>query len=221
MTRLDHGSIKAALKYLEKIKIFTIVQLSNLLKCSVPNARLKLKQWHTFTSYNQNGRYYTLPQVPRFDQFGLWHHKNVSFSKHGNLRKTLVHLVVSAKAGLSGKQLGQLLGLTPQSFLHHFRNCPGICREKHGGVFVYFSDEISVYEKQVRNRRSLVVQKTVVRISDSEAIMILVAVIKDHGISAEGIIALPELKKSKIKLAAVRSFFEEYGLGKKIPDSQP
>jgi hypothetical protein len=216
MGRLDHGAIKTALKHLEKIKIFTIGQLSNLLKCSVPTARLKLKQWDTFTSYNQNGRYYTLPQVPRFDHFGLWHYKNVSFSKHGNLRKTLVHLVGSAAAGLSGKQLGQLLGLSPQSFLHHFRDCPGISREKHDGVFVYFSDEVSIYEKQVRNRRSVVV-----RITDSEAIMILVAVIKHHGISVEEILALPEMKKDKMKLAAIQSFFEEHGLGKKIPDSRP
>ncbi len=220
MTRLDHDTINKALRHLERLKIFTIGQLSAVLKCSVPNARLKLKQWRTFTSYNQNGSYYTLPQIPRFDHYGLWHHKNVSFSKHGNLRKTLTHLVASATAGLSGKQLGDILGLSPQSFLHHFRNCPGICREKYDGVFIYFSDKISVCAKQVRNRQSLV-RQAVVRVSDSEAIMILVAVIRRHGISAEEILALPEMKKNKMKLATIQSFFEEHGLGKKIPDSQP
>jgi len=139
MARLDNDTIKAALRHLEKLKIFTIGQLSSVLKCSVPSARLKLRQWRTFTSYNQNGRYYTLPQIPKFDHYGLWHYKNVSFSRHGNLRKTLTNLVASATAGLSGKQLGERLGLSPQSFLHHFRNCPGICREKLDGVFVYFS----------------------------------------------------------------------------------
>lgn len=215
MARLNHDTIKAALRHLEKSKIFTIGQLSSALKCSVPSTRLKLKQWRTFTSYNQNGRYYTLPQVPRFDHYGLWHHKNVSFSKHGNLGKTLAHLVASATGGLSGKQLGERLGLSPQSFLHHFRNCPGICREKHDGVFVYFSDKISVYEKQVRNRRSLIVRQAFVRVSDSEAIMILVAVIRHHGISVEEILALPEMKKNKMKLPAIQSFFEDHGLGKK------
>ncbi len=221
MARLDHETIKTALKHLEKSKIFTVGQLSSALKCSIPSARLKLKQWRTFTSYNQNGRYYTLPQIPRFDHYGLWHHKHVSFSKHGNLGKTIAHLVASATAGLSGKQLGELLGLPPQSFLHHFRNCPGICREKHNGVFVYFSDKISVYEKQVRNRQSLFVPRAIDRISDSEAIMILVAVIRHHLVTAEEILALPEMKKNKMKLAAIQNFFEEHGLGKKIPDSQP
>ncbi len=135
---------------MRRLKVFTVGELASVLKCSIPNARLKLKQWRTYTSYNQNGRYYAMPQVPRFNHHGLWHHENVAFFKHGNLKKTIVHLVSCSPAGLSGRQLGELLGLSPQSFLHHFRNCPGICREKHDGVYVYFSDDISVFERQVQ-----------------------------------------------------------------------
>lgn len=221
MARLNQDTIKAAWRHLEKAKIFTIGELTCLLKCSLPNARLKLKQWRTYTSYNQNGRFYALPQVPRFDHHGLWHHKNVAFSKHGNLKKTIVHLVISAPAGLTGRQLGELLGLSPRSFLHHFRNCPGICREKHDGVYVYFSDDTSVYERQVQQRRSLVFRPAVVTISDPEAVMILVAIIRHHGISAEQVLALPEIKKSKMKLQAIQDFLQYHGLGKKIPDSRP
>jgi hypothetical protein len=221
MARLDQDTIKAAWRHLEKVKVFTIGQLTSALKCSIPNARLKLKQWQTYTSYNQNGRFYALPQVPRFDHHGLWHHKNVDFSKHGNLKKTVVHLVTSSPTGLTGRQLGELLGLSPQSFLHHFRKCPGICREKHDGVYVYFSDDTSVYKQQVQQRRSFICQPAVVPISDPEAIMILVAIIKHHGISAEQILALPEIKKSKIKLQAIQGFLQYHGLGKKIPDSRP
>ncbi len=90
MARLDPNTVKAIYKQLEKHKIFTIVELADLLKCSISNARLKLRQWNTYTSYNQNGRYYTLPQVPRFDQHGLWRYENAAFSKHGSLKKTIV-----------------------------------------------------------------------------------------------------------------------------------
>lgn len=221
MARLDPNTVKAACKKLEKHKIFTIGELTALLKCSIPNARLKLRQWQTYTSYNQNGRYYALPQVPRFDRHGLWRYENAAFSKHGNLKQTIVHLVVSAPAGLTGKQLGDLLGLLPQSFLHHFRNCPGTRREKHDGVYVYFSEDSSVYEKQVRERREIVYRPKVVAISDLEAVKILVAIIKHHGISAEQILALPEIQKSKMKLKAVKGFLQYHGLEKKIPDTSP
>jgi len=221
MTRLDQDTIKAAWRHVEKAKVFTIGELASFLKCSIPNARLKLKLWRTYTSYNQNGRFYALPQVPRFGHHGLWHYEDVAFSKHGNLKKTIVHLVTSAPTGLTGRQLGELLGLSPQSFLHHFRNCPGILREKHDGVYVYFADGVSVYERQVQQRRSLACRPPIVPITDPEAILILVAIIKHHGISAEDILALSEVKKSKIKLKSIQGFLEYHGLVKKIPDSPP
>ena len=219
MARLNQDTVKTALQHLEQIKIFNIGELAYVLTCSVPNARLKLKQWRAYTSYNQNGKYYTLPQVPRFNQHGLWRYKDVAFSKHGNLKKSIIHLVTVSTAGLSGKQLGELLGLSPQSFLHHFRKCPGIYREKYGGVYIYFSDTEEVRKKQLRQRSSFVERSTIVTISDPEAVMILVAIIQHHGISTEDILALPEIKKRKMKPARIEGFMEFHGLLKKNPDS--
>jgi len=220
MTRLDLETIEIAKRHLEKVKVFTINELASELKCSIPNARMKLKQWQTYTSYNKNGRFYVLPQVPKFNQHGLWHYKSIAFSRHGNLKKTIIYLVNSADAGLSGRELGDLLDLSPQSFLHHFRNCQGIRREKYEGVFVYFSDQSSIYERQNQQRISFACRLSLVKLTDSEAIMILVAVIRYHDLSAEDILALPEIKKSKIKLVDIKSFLEHHGLGKKIPDSR-
>ncbi|MGM0656893.1 MAG: hypothetical protein ACQETR_16495 [Thermodesulfobacteriota bacterium] len=221
MGRLDPEKIKTVWHRLEKAKIFNIGDLASLLTCSVPNARLKLKQWQAFTSYNQNGKYYTLPQVPRFDDHGLWRYRDAAFSRHGNLKKTVIHVVSVSPAGLSGKQLGEILGLSPQSFLHHFRQCPGIHREKHDGVFIYFSDVDEVYEKQLQERTSVASRSAIVTLSDPEAVLILVAVIRQHGISAEEILALPEIKKSKITLSAVKGFMAYHGLLKKTPDFRP
>ncbi|MBT8339991.1 MAG: hypothetical protein KJP07_08255 [Desulfatitalea sp.] len=220
MARLTQDIIKAAWQQLEKLKIFNILELASVLTCSIPNARLKLKQWGAYTSYNQNGKYYTLPQFPQFNQHGLWRYKNVAFSKHGNLKKTIVHIVTTSPAGLSGKQLGELLGLSPQSFLHHFRQCQGIYREKHDGVYIYFSGTDEMFEKQIQQRNSLVHRSAIVTISDPEAVMILVAIIGQHGITAEAIMDLPEIKTSKMKLTNIQGFMDYHGLLKKIPGSR-
>jgi len=218
MARLNQDTIKAAYRYFEKLKVFNIGELSSVLTCSIPSARLKIKQWQAYTSYNQNGKYYTLPQIPQFDRYGLWRYKDVGFSKYGNLKKTIIHLVTTSPVGLSGKQLGETLGLSPQSFLHHFRECPGIYREKHDGVFVYFSDVDDICERQVQQRSSLICSSPIVTISDTEAILILVAIIRQHGISAEDIAALSEIKKCRIKLNSIKGFMKSNGLLKKIPD---
>jgi hypothetical protein len=73
-----------ALDYFSQQKIITLEQLIGLLECSAITARRRLKQWQTYTSINKNGRYYTLPQIPEFDQSGLWRYQTVLFSKHGN-----------------------------------------------------------------------------------------------------------------------------------------
>ena len=156
MPRIDSDTIKLALKICKREKIFTLPKLVSILDCSTRTAQTKLKLWNAYTSYNQNGRYYTLPEIPQFNHHGLWWHKDVAFSKNGNLKKTIVHLVNVSPSGLIGKQLGDLLGLVPQSFLLNDRDCPGICREKHDGVYVYFANNASVYEKQVQQRRSII-----------------------------------------------------------------
>ena len=102
MVRLNQEIIQVALRHFERCKLFTIAQLSSFLNCSVANARLKVKQWSCYTSYNQNGKYYTLPGVAQFNQYGLWRYQDVAFSKHGNLKQTIVHLVASSAGGLSG-----------------------------------------------------------------------------------------------------------------------
>jgi hypothetical protein len=219
MPRIDPDTYKLAIVTVKREKIFTLKKLVTILGCSSRTAQTKLKSWKSHTSYNQNGKYYTLPAVPEFDLNGLWRYKDAAFSRHGNLKKTVIHLVTSAPAGLSGRQLGELLGLSPQSFLHHFCNCPGICREKHNGVYVYFADDTLVYESQVRQRRSIVSRPPIVTITDPEAIMILVAIIKHHGISAEDILTLPEIKKSKLTQPAIQGFLEYHGLEKKNLDS--
>lgn len=215
---ITKSKIEVTKAIIKKEKIFTLQRIVSILECSSRTAQTKLKLWKTYTSYNQNGKYYTLPEVPEFNQHGLWRYKHVAFSKHGNLKKTVVHLVSVSPAGLSGRQLGELLGLSPQSFLHHFRGCLGIHREKHDGVFVYFSDNREVLEKQLQQRNALACRSAMGTISDSEAVMILVAVIRHHGIAAEEILTLPEIKKSRMTPANIQGFMEYHGLLKKMPD---
>jgi hypothetical protein len=133
-------------------KVLTVRQLVELLGCSIPTVRNRLKRWRAHTSYNHNGAYYTLPAIPRFDEHGLWRYKSVGFSKHGNLKRTLLQLVRDSPAGLDAAEIGRLLGLPPRSFLSHFRNVPGLSRERLEGRFVYFCDEPEVFSRQRQSR---------------------------------------------------------------------
>ncbi len=219
MSIIEAADLAFARSTLKKEKIFTLPALVEILQCSSRTGQTKLKMWKTYTSYNQNGKYYTLPEIPIFDEMGLWRFKNVAFSRYGNLKKTIIHMVGASTSGLSGRELGKILGLAPQSFVHHFRDVPGLRREKHGGVFVYFSGESNVYNKQVRERTSGTLPA--LALSAGDAVMILVAVIKNHGISMEDILMLPEVKKSKLSKSVVQHFLYSHGLLKKNQATLP
>lgn len=219
--KLDSETIDFARSTLMKEKVFTLERLISLLNCSRRTAQTKLSRWKTYTSYNKNSMFYTFPGIPKFDVHGLWWYKNIAFSKFGNLKSTIVHLVNSSESGLTGKEFGDLLGLASQNFVHHFRDCPGIRREKHGGVFIHFSDKSGSYKQQVRRRIATLLPTVKNTISEGDAIMILVAIIKHHDISTKEILALPEINKSGVSELAVRNFMEFHGLLKKIPVTRP
>ena len=213
MPRIDTETIKSARVSLKRKKVFDFPMLLFLLNCSVRSGRSKLKQWHAHTSYNNNGQYYALPDVPRFNEDGLWWYRGAYFSKYGTLKNTVVHLIGVSPTGLTGEQIGRIVGLDPRSFLFHFRDAPGIQREKHQGVYVYFSDDESRYEQQVANRLEEIALGE--SIGDADAIVILVALIKHHDITADHIAELPEVMERKLQAMAIDNYLRQHGLPKK------
>lgn len=220
MSRIDPEIINRTYAVLKKEKVFTLERLVLILECSSRTAQTKLKQWKAYTSYNQNGRYYTMPEVPCFDMNGLWCYEDKYFSKNGNLKKTVVYLIRMSEEGLSGDQIGKLVGLSPRSFLHHISGSAGIRREKRGGVYIYFSDDPEKYKNQVQNRMTDDIHRAK-PLSDADAVIILSALIKHHSISVEDIMALPAVKARKISSFSIHKFLKCHDLEKKTLGTRP
>ena len=175
---IDPQTEQLTSKEFKKRKIMTVLQLAELLDCSIPTVRIRLRAWRALTSYNQNGRYYTLPAIPTFDAYGLWRYQGIFFSRYGNLKQTLLQLVRLSPMGLEASQIGRLLGLDPRSFLSHFRGIPGLYRERRQRQFIYFCDEPSVLVEQ-KQRRERATEKALIEIpSDTEAVLVLADLIK-------------------------------------------
>ena len=71
------------------------------------------------------------------------------------------------------------------------------------------------YERQVKNR-VIPVDRVVKPLTESETIVILVALIKHQAFTAEKLIALPDVQKNKISTESINIFLEKHGLQKKI-----
>lgn len=208
-----NSSDDTVLAFFREKKILTIDQLSQLLRCSPITARRRLKQWQAITSYNRNNRYYTLPSVPVFDKKGLWHCRGASFSKHGSCKQTVVHLVQLSEKGLSNTELAGVLGENPNSLLAHFKEIPGITKERHGRDIVYFSCDEQVYNRQRRNRFPPEPSAAALP-SDAQAILILVELIHHPGLSVDELIQQLGGKGHTVHSDAVLALFDQYGIKK-------
>ena len=195
-------------------KFINIGQLAKWLKCSVITARRRLKKWQSYTSINNNGRYYTLPQIPVFDENGLWKYKTVLFSKHGNLKQTIVALITESEKGLSAVEIAEFVDLVANSsFLSRFKSVPGVRREKHQGRFIYLSDHPQIYSRQKQTRASR--RAGAGFPSDSEAVEILVQLIKYPDLGIEQLAAKVSKPGKAVGPAMIRRFLRFHDLLKK------
>lgn len=210
---------KRVLQAFVRQKVLTIEQIVNLLQCAVITVRRRLKQWNTFTSINKNGRYYTLPQIPVFDENGLWCYQSVLFSKHGNLKQTIIELIRQSQSGMSTAELANILDLAPSSYLFtQIKNAPDIQREKHQGRFVYFSDSTDRYHRQ-KQTRALRCLDVVNQPTDAESVLILIEFIKHPGVKAEQLSHRIKKRGKQIAPGVIQRFLQSHDLLKKTPDT--
>jgi len=209
----------AVVQLFRRKQVMRITDIAELLYCSIPTVRGRLKQWGTFTSYNRNGSYYTLPDVPRFDIHGLWKYQGVFFSRSGNLTRTILRLVENSDNGLDAHELGELLGLVPRSFISYLRRIPGMQPEKAQGRLVYFCADRQKHQRQKQGRNDEG-QRTLEQLpADVEAIQILVDWIKHQGSSCEECARRLRRGGMRIEVATIRNLLAHHGVEKKTPDT--
>jgi hypothetical protein len=141
-------AVGSVLRRWRRKKVITLPELMAQLRTSLRTLRRRLKAWGALASFNYNSRFYTLPDLPHFDEHGLWFHRQIGFSRHGHLPQTIVALVHQSPGGLSAAELGQRLRLEPRSFLWQFHQHPDLQREKYQGHYVYFTADPTVATRQ-------------------------------------------------------------------------
>ena len=202
-------------------KILTIRELCFALGCSRTTARRRLREWQALTSYDHNGRYYTLPGIHEFSKHGLWQYRGVHFSKHGTLKNTIIHFVTSSKAGLSNNELAEIIGTNPHSFMPQYKELPEVRRERHGRQIVYYSSEPERYEAQKQSR--FPPQPSAAKLPpDALSVLILVARIQNPQSSiAELARTLSEQGQDVVEEEKIHGLLTHHGLLKKTPDTMP
>jgi hypothetical protein len=180
------------------------------------------------SSFNHAGRYYTLADVPQFDQRGLWFHRNAGFSCAGTLKATVVELVEGSAAGMTPKDLLALLKLpvanTLYNTLHALRHEARIGHQELDGYHLYISTDRQRANQQLMERRQVVRQEpsTPVPMSEETVIAVLVEALQGAEVlvSASMVASRLAARGVAVTAAQVERIFTRYGLepGKKTVD---
>ena len=197
-------------------KVITLAELMDALRTSLRTLRRRLKAWGALASFNHNSRFYTLPELPQFDEHGLWFHREIGFSRHGHLPQTIVALVRQSPSGLTAAQLGQRLRLDPRSFLWQFHQHPDLQREKHQGHYVYFATDPTVATRQKTLRNAALAPVPLP--SAEETIAVLVQAMQHPERSPEQLATHLRSAYPHLSAEAIVALFAHHGLTlKKTP----
>lgn len=151
---------------LMRTKIATLDELKQALGTSVDVTIFrKLKPLGYLTSYSHRGRYYTLREIARFDETGLWSHASVWFSQLGTLLSTAESFVNRSPRGYLADELAGILHVDVQDSLHQLAQQRRVNRQMVSGLYLYTSIDRTIQQGQLITRRNVEAVPTVVNAS--------------------------------------------------------
>ncbi len=141
-------------KLLRKRKVATIVELKQALGTEVDMTVFrKLKQLEYLSSYSHRGKFYTLTDIPCFDENGLWSIRGVRFSRVGTLLDTAESVVENSEQGYFADELRWLLQVEVKEALRTLLRQGRLAREEVTGRYWYCSSQTLKKQQQRLARR--------------------------------------------------------------------
>jgi hypothetical protein len=135
-------------------RIATIDELKTALGTDVAiTVYRKLKEVPYHTSYSHRGRYYTLDEVARFDDKGLWSYRDVCFSIFGNLMATAEAFVKQSEAGYYSGELEHVLNVGVKGCLLKLVRQGRITRKRVSGLYLYCANSRDRMQTQLLARQ--------------------------------------------------------------------
>ena len=141
-------------KLIVKNKMATMVQMKETMGTTVDGTIFrKLRELSYLRSYSHRGKYYTLPEVVRFNEQGLWSYRGVYFSNQGSLLNTIEHHVDYSISGYFEHELESLLDVGVRVAVLKLLTENRIARQKVSGRYLYCSSRTKKRKRQCNDRK--------------------------------------------------------------------
>jgi hypothetical protein len=171
------------IRLLQSKDVVTFEEMQNALGAASRATTFRyLKQVQYMRSYNHNGRYYTFRDPTRFDRWGLCSHEDIYFSRDGELGNTVRRLVGESEAGMTQRELQNLLKVRVQVLLLEAVRHDQIRRELVEGFYLYLHNDPAIGNTQLKSRHERIASRRFlqdsVKIDDHIIIEVLLILIR-------------------------------------------
>ena len=204
-----------------------VVDLEDLYEAAGTSSRMtvfrRLKEIGYHSSFSNGGRYYTLSDIPVFNDHGLWFYEDIGFSEAGTLKETVARQVDEGVEGHTHAELKHMLRVRVYNTLHELVEQGRIGRERWRRVSLYVSVDPERAAAQVARREEVarVLAEALRVLTDEETIEVLVEALRaapeipPHRLVAERLAA----RGVRIAPRLVAQVYERFGMeaGKKTP----
>jgi hypothetical protein len=180
-----------------------VVDLTTLCRTLDTTSRMsvfrRLKETRYLSSYTHRGAYYTLTDIPDFDEYGLWFHQSVGFSRTGTLKATLVELVNNSAAGYLHRELEALLRIRVQNTLTQLIRERLLRRKRMEELYLYLSVQARRAAAQVAKRHERMTMTTEdFALPDDTVIEVLLEVVR-----AGAVFVMPPVVAERLRVRGV------------------
>jgi len=212
---------QASVKAIEKLfRRRPVVDLDALYRTLETRSRMsvfrRLRGFEYLSSYTHAGRYYTLAEIPCFDEEGLWCSRDIGFSRAGTLKESVARLVESGEVGRTHRELEELLRVRVHNTLLSLVREGRIDRQRIETMYLYVSVEAERASQQMAGRRERLTssEKAASALTSSTIIEVLVEVIQTGQRRVTPIDVVKRLIDRGVPVTAeqVGQIFNRYGL---------
>ncbi|MDM8552342.1 hypothetical protein QUF72_19810 [Desulfobacterales bacterium HSG2] len=164
------------------------------------------------SSHTHAGRYYTLKNIPQFDDHGLWFHRGIGFSEFVTLRNTVTEAVRSSADGMTRHELHGLLRVNVRDTLLSLVRAELIDREKIRGLYIYVDTDHDRADRQLSQRKARI--RKIEPLPAATIIEVLAEAIHAGGAPASPSVLAerPDSRGVAVNVCQIRKVFATYGM---------
>jgi hypothetical protein len=210
---------------LRRKRIATMSTLCEQMDVSHMTVVRALNKYGYHSSVNHNASYYTLHDTPHFNEDGLWTYRDICFSEHGSLSKTLVALAEKAPAGLTVSEFEQRVNTKVGNLLSRLCRRDELSRCFAGRRAVYLTVDTKRQQQQQRERERQEIQAAEASATEQAAfppkddvvtvLEVLIQIIKTPNSDAAQLARALRGRGVKMTAAGVQRVIDFYALQKK------